>query len=105
MPCPLRRQVGGACAAAFILILLGAPRPQAQMKGNFDDADADHDGRVTLQEFENYVTRRLMSSNGPMAQQCRELGPQQQAAQLRRRFERMDKGNKGYLTREDWDGA
>ena len=33
-------------------ILLGSGAAMAQMKGNFADADANHDGRVTLQEFQ-----------------------------------------------------
>jgi hypothetical protein len=56
-----------AGAIALVAVFAGATCAQAQMmRGNFDDADANHDGRVTLQEFEAYATGRLMAANGPM---------------------------------------
>ncbi len=84
---------------------LGAPAAQGQMRGSFDDADANHDGRVTLQEFESYATQQLISANGPMAQRFKQLSSQEQAARLRQRFNKKDTGHKGYLDRNDWNGS
>ena len=89
---------------AMAVPLLGTPPARAQMKGNFDDADRNHDGRVTLQEFETYAAARLTAANGPRAQRFKRLSPEQQTALLQQRFERMDRGEKGYLDRNDWTG-
>jgi Ca2+-binding EF-hand superfamily protein len=95
-----------AGAIALVAVFAGATCAQAQMmRGNFDDADANHDGRVTLQEFEAYATGRLMAANGLMAQRFKEMTPQEQSARLQQRFEKLDRGNKGYLDRSDWDGT
>lgn len=83
-------------------VLSGSGPAMAQMKGNFAAADANHDGRVTLLEFQAYATNRLMAVNGPRAQRFKQLSPQDQAARLQRRFERMDVGHKGYLVPSDW---
>jgi Ca2+-binding EF-hand superfamily protein len=93
-----------AMAALAAMSLLGTPLAQAQMRGNFDDADKNHDGRVTLQEFETYAAARLMAANGPRARRFKRLSPEQQATLLQQRFERMDRGEKGYLDRNDWSG-
>lgn len=90
---------------ALAAMLLGAPPAAAQMKGNFDAADANHDGKVTLQEYEAYATSRLDAANGPMAQRFKQLSPEQQTARLQQRFEKMDKAHKGYLERGDWSGS
>jgi hypothetical protein len=94
-----------ALATAVALALLAAPAAEARVKGNFDDADANHDGRVTLQEYETYTTNRLMQANGPRAQKFKQLTPEQQAARLQQRFDALDKGHKGYLDRNDWNGS
>lgn len=91
-------------ALAMLATLAGTPLAQAQMKGNFDDADANHDGHVTLQEYEAYATGSLMARNGRLAQRFKQLSPQEQAARLQQRFDGMDKGHKGYLDRSDWTG-
>jgi hypothetical protein len=75
------------------------------MRGNFDDADANHDGRITRPEYDAYATQRLAASNGRMGERFKQLSPQEQAARLQHRFEKMDKGNKGYLDRSDWAGS
>ena len=85
-----------------MLGLIGAGAAYAQMKGNFDDADANHDGRITLQEFEAFASNRLMAGNGPRAQRFKELAPQDQDARLQARFQKLDRGGKGYLDRSDW---
>jgi Ca2+-binding EF-hand superfamily protein len=90
---------------ALAAVLLGTPVVQAQVRGNFDDADTNHDGHVTLQEYETYTTNRLMQANGPRAQQFKQLSPDEQAARLQRRFNKLDKGQKGYLDRNDWNGS
>jgi Ca2+-binding EF-hand superfamily protein len=92
-------------ASAVMVALAGTPAAAAQLKGNFDVADANHDGRVTLQEYEAYATSRLMAANGRMAQKFRQLSPQEQAARLQQRFAKMDSAHKGYLDRNDWSGS
>jgi Ca2+-binding EF-hand superfamily protein len=95
-----------ATAIALVAVFAGAAWAQAQMRrGNFADADANHDGHVTLQEFEAYAAARLMAANGPVAQRFKELSPQDQTARLQQRFEKLDRGGKGYLDRSDWDGT
>ena len=74
----------------------------AQMKGNFDDADANHDGHVTLSEFDSYVEKRMTSANGPRAQMFKQMTPDEQAIRLKQRFDSLDTGHKGYLDRADW---
>jgi Ca2+-binding EF-hand superfamily protein len=90
---------------AVLVALVGTPAAAAQLKGNFDAADANHDGRVTLQEYEAYATSRLMAANGRMAQRFKQLSPQEQAARLQQRFAKMDSAHKGYLDRNDWSGS
>ncbi len=68
------------------------------------DADANNDGRVTLQEYETYTTNRLMARDGPMAQWFKHLSPEEQSTRLKQRFEENGRGHKGYLDRKDWDG-
>ena len=92
-------------ALVAVFSLMGACAAHAQMKGNFDDADANHDGHVTLQEYKDYVTARLASANGPIAQRFKQLSPEDQAQRLEKRFNKMDHGQKGYLDRKDWSGS
>jgi Ca2+-binding EF-hand superfamily protein len=96
-------------ALVAVLGLLGACSAYAQMqgpmRGNFDDADANHDGRVTLAEFKDYLTKRLTAGNGPVAQRFKQLSPQEQADRLQKRFNKLDHGQKGYLDRNDWSGS
>jgi MipA family protein len=94
-----------ATGLAVSMVMVAVAAAAAQPHGNFDDADANHDGRVTLQEFEAYATSRLMSANGPMAQKFKKLSPTEQTARLQQRFEEMDHGHKGYLDRSDWNSA
>lgn len=91
--------------AALAVTILGMPLAHAQMRGNFNDADTSHDGRITLQEFESYATQNLMAGTGFRAQRFRQMSPQQQQAVLQQRFEQMDHGHKGYLDRNDWNGS
>jgi Ca2+-binding EF-hand superfamily protein len=102
---PARSKALSMAALVLAAALTAAPLAQARVQGNFDEADANHDGRVTLQEYETYVTNRLMSANGPRAERFKQLSPQEQAARLQQRFERLDKGHKGYLDRNDWNGS
>ena len=92
-------------ALVAVVGLLTACAAHAQMKGNFDDADANHDGKVTLQEYKDYVTNHLSSANGRMAQRFKQLSPEDQAQRLQKRFDKMDHGQKGYLDRKDWSGS
>ena len=77
----------------------------AQVRGNFDDADTNHDGHVTLQEFQAYATARLAAARGPRAQAFKNMSPTEQADRLQKRFQALDKGNKGYLDRKDWGSS
>ena len=98
-----RQASATAMVAMFGLLVAGAA--QAQMKGNFDDADANHDGHVTLQEYKDYVTTALATANSRIARKFKQLSPEDQAARLQKRFDKMDHGQKGYLDRKDWSGS
>ena len=78
---------------------------QAAMHGNFDDADANHDGRISAEEFDAFATGRLDASSGSRAQMFRQMTPAEQATHLKDRFDRMDNGHKGYLDRSDWNAS
>ncbi|HEY6453003.1 MAG TPA: MipA/OmpV family protein [Steroidobacteraceae bacterium] len=80
----------------------GTADTAAQRGTDFDTADANHDGRVSLQEFEDYVIARLMAGHGPYALEFQRWSPGQRSARLERRFEALDTGHKGYLDRSDW---
>ena len=90
-------------AAAAVLAL--TPLVAAEAGGRFDKADANRDGRVTLQEFEAQTTRNMMNGQGKRAEKFRQLSPQQRAERIQRRFHRLDEGGKGYLTRGDFEAA
>ncbi len=94
----------GLASLALVMTVAGAPQAQARNLGSFDAADANHDGRVTLQEFEAYETGRLMAANGPLAQRFKALSPEQQSARIEQRFQTLDSGDKGYLDQADWNG-
>ena len=101
----VRRLPTTAAALAWVILLAGTRAAHSQARASFDEADVNHDGRVTLQEFETYATNRLMAATGRVAQKFKHLSPQDQEARLQRRFEKADKGHKGYLDRTDWDAA
>ena len=100
-----RRFPMAAAALALLTLLADARAAQSQRQSTFDDADANHDGRVTLQEFADYVTKRLQGATGPIARKFKQLGPSEQEARIEERFEKADKGHKGYLDRTDWGAA
>jgi len=60
-------------------------------------ADINHDGRVTLQEYESWARNRLMVANGARAQRFEELSPERQATILQHRFEKLDINHHGFL--------
>jgi Ca2+-binding EF-hand superfamily protein len=91
--------------AALVVTHLGTPLAHAQTRGNFDDADVNHDGRITLQEFESYTERYLMAGTGFRAQHFQQMSTQEQQAVLQKRFKQMDHANKGYLDRKDWTAS
>jgi Ca2+-binding EF-hand superfamily protein len=74
----------------------------AQMKGDFDAADSDHNGRVTFEEFAAYANQQMDMSNGRKAQRFKQLSSDQQSTVLRKRFDKADRNHKGYLDRSDW---
>ena len=88
--------------ALAALIVLRLTTAQAQMKGDFDAADANHDGHVTFEEFATYAKQQLDAANGPKAQRFKQLSSQRQTKLLQRRFDKVDRGHKGYLDRDDW---
>jgi hypothetical protein len=92
-------------ALALALTFAVAPIAYAHKLGNFDAADANHDGCVSQQEFVTYETQRLMAKNGPLAQKFKQLTPQEQTARLQARFEKLDVGNKGCLDQNEWNGS
>ena len=75
----------------------------AQPDKRFERADANHDGRVTLQEYQTFVGNRLRKAKGPRAEKFRSLDPEQQAAVLQKRFQKLDREHKGYLSPEDFE--
>jgi Ca2+-binding EF-hand superfamily protein len=89
-------------AAVAVVAALAITSVARAMQGDFNAADANHDGKVTLSEFKAYATKMLMASNGLMAHRFQQMSPDQQAAHLQQRFEKADLGHKGYLTATDW---
>jgi len=100
-----RRPPLAAAALALLMVFAGARAAHSQTRTTFGEADTNHDGRVTLQEFESYIARRLKGASGPVAQKFRQLSPQEQEARIQDRFEKADQGHKGYLDRTDWVAA
>lgn len=100
-----RKHLACAAIAAAFMTFAVAPAAYAQIQGDFAAADANHDGRVTLQEFQAYATQKLMAANGPMAQRFKQMNPVQQAKIIKKRFDRTDTSQKGYLTPQDWSGS
>ena len=61
-PSTVRRSL--RIAALVTVMAFGAGcAVHAQVRGNFDDADTNHDGHVTLQEFQAYATARLAAAS------------------------------------------
>lgn len=94
-----------AVLAVLMVTPSGTPPARAGASDTFDLADTNHDGRVTLQEFEAYVTQRLQHGQGPRARRFRRLSPEAQRTRLERFFAQLDRGHKGYLDRSDWSEA
>jgi|SRR5581483_7063167 len=89
-------------AAFVVLASLAFTAVQAQMKGDFDAADTNHDGHVTFDEFSTYAKQQLDGGNSRKAQRFKQLSTDQQDAVLRKRFDQADRNHKGYLDRSDW---
>jgi MipA family protein len=92
-------------ALALLVLFAGARAAHSQTQSTFDDADTNHDGRVTLQEFQDYATKLLEEATGPAARKFKQLTPQEQETRIQNRFNKADKGHKGYLDRSDWGAA
>src|ERR1700748_952612 len=75
---------------------------QAQMRGNFADADTNHDGKVSFQEYHAYASQQLRSRSGRMAQRFKSLSPQEQQTRLKQRFDAADSDHNGFLDRKEW---
>jgi Ca2+-binding EF-hand superfamily protein len=93
-----------AAAAALSLASFSADAAGGGGK-RFDRADINRDGRITLQEFGSFTTQQMANGKGKNAEKFRQLSPDQQANRIQRRFERLDEGRKGYLTRADFEAA
>ena len=104
---PTRSDFSGAVLAvvATAALLLAAVPTMALPPLAFDVADRNHDGRVTLSEFETWATERLLAGNSIRARRFRAMSPALRDARLRYRFDAMDVGHKGTLDRADWTGA
>jgi Ca2+-binding EF-hand superfamily protein len=74
------------------------------MLGSFQAADANHDGKVSLQEYQAYASQQLMSRNGRMAQRFKALSPQEQQARLKQRFDGAVADHNGFIDRKEWGG-
>ncbi|HYC66242.1 MAG TPA: hypothetical protein VEC14_16045 [Reyranellaceae bacterium] len=85
-------------------ICLAAAAAEAR-DGRFERMDANHDGRVSLAEFDSFTSRKMMTGSGKAAAKFQQLNPQQRAKRIQRRFHRLDEGRKGYLTRDDFIAA
>ena len=92
-----------AATITLLVFVIAACGALAQARVDFDQVDANHDGRITFQEFQAYATPRLMTAQGPRAERFQALSSQQQTAVLRERFNRLDQGHKGHLDRNDWE--
>lgn len=77
---------------------------QARMLGDFGAADANHDGKVSLQEYQAYATQQMAGRNGRLAQRFKALSPQDQQARLKQRFDAADANHDGVLDRKEWGG-
>ena len=100
-----RRSVNFAILVVAITTLFGvtaAQAKQAKMVGSFSAADTNHDGRVTLQEFQAYATSQFLASSSRRAEKFKEMSPSERAERIQHRFEKLDSGNKGYLVPTDW---
>jgi Ca2+-binding EF-hand superfamily protein len=105
MICPKSRIDIRMITFVMLTVLAGPLTTHAQARGDFDTTDTNHDGRVSLQEFEAYATGRLMAANGPRAKRFKQLTPQEQQARLQQRFDQLDQAHKGYIDRNDWAGS
>ena len=93
-----------AIAALASVSLAAAAQAQPGSDKRFTRADVNHDGRVTFQEFESFVGNRMLKARGQRAQKFQALDPEQQVMLLQKRFQKLDRGHKGYLEPADWQG-
>ena len=86
---------------ATAIVFVVATGASAQAVDRFARMDLDQDGKITLQEFETVVGNQFRQGKGRKAEFFRSLSPEKQAAILQKRFQRLDRGNKGYLVPDD----
>lgn len=98
-------QIALMCLMAPVASIAFASQAAAQMQGDFDAADSNHDGKVSLAEFETYATQRLMAGSGMRAQRFKMLSADEQKERLKQRFEAVDADRNGYLDRKEWTGS
>lgn len=69
---------------------------------SFQVADANHDGRISHEEFEVFARSRMATAGGMRAAMFKRLTPEEQKARLDAKFAQMDTKGKGYLTPDEW---
>ena len=69
---------------------------------DFNDADTNHDGRLSFDEFDTEVRKILASRNDFSSRGFAMLPTSAQDAVLNDEFRKMDHGQKGYLNVNDW---
>ena len=92
-------------AGNFVGMVLMTQAAHAANLGSFTDADTNHDGCVSLQEFETYETARLMAAHGFMAQKFQQMTPQEQSARLQAKFGQLNASGNGCLNPNEWSGS
>ncbi len=97
--CPL---VLGMVGPALSDIAFAGDGSDDRRLASFQAADANHDGRISQDEFEAFARARMASSGGMRAAMFGRLAPEDQKARLDEKFAQMDSGGKGYLTPDDW---
>ncbi|MGX7345397.1 EF-hand domain-containing protein [Acetobacter pasteurianus] len=69
---------------------------------DFNDADTNHDGRLSSDEFDTEVRKILSSRDDFSSRGFAMLPTSAQNAVLNDEFHKMDHGQKGYLNVNDW---
>lgn len=69
---------------------------------DFNDADTNHDGHLSFDEFDTEVRKILSSRDDFSSRGFAMLPTSAQDAVLNDEFHKMDQGQKGYLNVNDW---
>lgn len=93
-----------AVLLGFAALAAWALPAQARMLGDFQAADTNRDGKVSLQEYQAYATKQMAGRNGRLAQRFKALSPQDQQVRLKQRFDAADANHDGSLDQKEWGG-